>query len=259
MSDLNGRCAIVTGAAQGLGKAIASRLLADGATLIGIDIQAEKLAHAAEEFASHGWRLETVAGNAGRAESASAAVARALEVAGRVDILVNCAGGSGMTAIKEIEDLDEDLWDAVLDSNLKASFLFCRAAAPAMRRLGRGRIVNFSSSLTRGVSGPLGTVGARLAYCAAKGGIEAFTKQLARDLGPAGITVNAVVPGFILTEPGARVRHKFDELDENAKSLLIRTTSTGTPGRPEDIAAAVAFLVSDAAAQVNGVLLTVGG
>ena len=259
MSDLKGRCAIVTGAAQGLGKAVALRLLNDGATVIGADIQAEKLARTAEEFASHGGRLETVSGDVGKAETATAIVRHALDVAGRLDILVNCAGGSGVKGVKDIEDLGDEIWDAVLDANLRASFLLCRAAVPAMRRLGRGRIVNFSSSVTRGVSGPLGTVGARLAYCAAKGGIEAFTKQLARDLGPAGITVNAVVPGFILTEPGARVRQKFEELDENAQSILMRIGSTGAPGTPEDIAAAVAFLASDEAAQVNGVLLTVGG
>ena len=172
---------------------------------------------------------------------------------------MNCAGGSGLKGIKDIEDLSDEIWDAVLDSNLRATFLLCRAVAPAMRRNNFGRIVNFSSNVTRGVSGPLGTVGARLAYCAAKGGIEAFTRQLARDLGPAGITVNAIVPGFILTETGARVRQKYDELDTSAQELLRRNASTGSPGRPEDIAEAVAFLASDAASRINGVLLTVGG
>ncbi len=257
MNELKGRCAIVTGAAQGLGKAIALRLLDEGATVIGADIQAEKLSQAAKELASHG-RMVPISGDVGKAATATAIAERALEEAGRIDILVNCAGGSGTKGIKDIEDLSEDVWDAVLDSNLKATFLLCRAVAPAMRRVGRGRIVNFSSNVTRGVSGPLGPVAARLAYCAAKGGIEAFTRQLARDLGPAGITVNAIVPGFILTEPGARVRQKYEELDEGAKALLMRNASTGALGRPESIADAVAFLASDAAAQVNGVLLTVG-
>ncbi len=99
----------------------------------------------------------------------------------------------------------------------------------------------------------------RLAYCAAKGGIEAFTRQLARDLGPVGITVNAIVPGFILTEPGARVRQKFDDLDPDTQAMLVRSGINLAPGQPGDIAAAVAFLVSDAAAQINGVLLPVGG
>jgi NAD(P)-dependent dehydrogenase (short-subunit alcohol dehydrogenase family) len=259
MSHLDGRCAIVTGAAQGLGNAIAARLLADGATVIGADIQAAKLADAAAQFASHGARFATVAGDVSKSDTAAAIVRRALEAAGRLEILVNCAGGSGMQGIKDIEDIGDEVWDSVLASNLRASFVMSRAAVPAMRRAGRGRIVNFSSNLTRGVSAPLGTVGARLAYCAAKGGIEAFTRQLARDLGPAGITVNAVVPGFILTEPGARVRQKFDELEPATQALLRSGGASGTPGQPADIAAAVAFLCSDEAAQINGVLLTVGG
>ena len=258
MSDMNGRCAIVTGAAQGLGRAIASRLLNDGATVIGADIQSGKLADAAEEFASHGQRFAAVSGDGAQAETARAIVRRALDMAGRLDILVNCAGGSGLHGVKEIEDLSDELWDRVIASNLRATFVLSRAAVPLMRRVGRGRIVNFSSNLTRGVSAPLGTVGARLAYCAAKGGIEAFTRQLARDLGPAGITVNAIVPGFILTEPGARVRDKFDQLDPDMQSKLLANGMNAVPGRPDDIAGVVAFLVSDAAAQVNGMLLSVG-
>ncbi len=241
MSDLNGRCAIVTGAAQGLGKAIAMRLLSEGATVIAADIQDAKLAELAVELPAHGRRFHSVSGDVGKAETAAAIVRRALEATGRVDILVNCAGGSGIEGIKDIEDVSEELWDAVIATNLRATFLLSRAAVPAMRRAGCGRIINFSSSLTRGVSAPLATVGARLAYCAAKGGIEAFTRQLARDLGPAGITVNAVVPGFILTEPGARIRRKFDELDESTQALLLRSGANGSPGQPADIATAVAF------------------
>ena len=258
MSDLAGRKAIVTGAAQGLGRAIALKLLAEGVDVVGVDLQEEKLAALRATLPEGGGRFVISAGDLSRSATAQAAVAAAIADSGPLDIVVNCAGGSGLRGVAGIEELDEDLWDSVIGANLRATYLMCRAAVPHLRRSRHGRIVNFSSNLTRGVSGPLGTVGARLAYCAAKGGIEAFTRQLARDLLPDAITVNTIVPGFVLTEPGARVRDKFDQLDAAAQARLLGGRDLGNVATPQDVADTVAYLVSDAARQVSGALIGVG-
>ncbi|MGH7267045.1 MAG: SDR family NAD(P)-dependent oxidoreductase, partial [Candidatus Rokuibacteriota bacterium] len=139
------------------------------------------------------------------AAQVEAMVATAMTKLGRVDILVNNAGGSGTVGVADIEETSEELWDRVVDTNLKGTFLCSRAVAPGMKAQRYGRIVNLSSVAARGSFGPLLTVGARLPYAAAKAGVQGLTYQLARDLGPWSITVNVVVPGFTLTEPGARV------------------------------------------------------
>ncbi len=259
MNDLHRSCAIVTGAAQGLGRAVAERLLKSGATVIGADVLGEKLASTAGALGAGGDRFVPVAGDLRRPETATRIVDAALTAAGRIDILVNCAGGSGHVGAREIEEHTDELWGAVIDSNLTATFLCCRAALPHMKRAGRGRVVNFSSTLTRGMPGALGTVGARLAYCAAKGAIEAFSRQLALDVAAAGITVNVIVPGFILTEPGARVHERFQMLPAEEREKLLGGRAAGTLATPDAIADAVEFLVSDRAAHVNGLMMPVGG
>jgi NAD(P)-dependent dehydrogenase (short-subunit alcohol dehydrogenase family) len=259
MHDLKGRYAIVTGAAQGLGRAVALRLLADGAVVVGVDIQDEKLAGLRSSIRDGADRFLVSSGDLSKSETAEAAVAKAIAVSGILDIVVNCAGGSGSRGVADIEDLDEHLWDAVIGANLRATYLQCRAAVPHLRRSCNGRIVNFSSGVTRGVSGPLGTVGARLAYSAAKGGIESFSRQLARDLAPDRITVNTIVPGLILTEPGARVRERYDQLDEATRIRMLGGRRREDMATPADVADAVRYLVSDEASQVTGTLVSVGG
>ena len=258
MDGLAGNTAIVTGAAQGLGLAAARRLAEEGANLVVGDLQAEKLASAVAGLEAGGAAVSAVSGDLRESVAAESLVRAALDRFGRVDILVNCAGGSGDVGIADIEELTEDAWDRVVDSNLKATYLCARAAVGSMKAQGSGRIVNFSTALTVGVAGPLGTVGARLAYCAAKAGIEGLTRQLAKDLAGFGITVNAVVPGFVLTEPGARVRDRFEALTQQERDAMLAAFAADGLATPEDVAHVVAFLAAPGAAHVTGAMLSVG-
>ena len=256
---LANRCAIVTGGAQGLGLAAAGALAARGARVVLADIQAHKVRAAVQALPGPpDWHL-AVPADVTSADQVKALVDTTMQTFGHVDILVNNAGGSGTVGVADIEDTSEELWDRIVAVNLKGAFLACRAAVPHMKAQRYGRIVNFSSVAARGSFGPLLTVGARVPYCAAKAGVEALTYQLARDLGPWNITVNVVVPGFTLTEPGARVHQQFDELSETERRALIGPIPLGRPGQPADVAWAVAFLASDESGYISGATLEVSG
>jgi 3-oxoacyl-[acyl-carrier protein] reductase len=253
---LAGRGAIVTGAAQGLGLAIAQAFARAGARVLLADVQAEKVHAAARTL---GGQSIGVAVDVVSAEQVQRMVGVAIETFGRVDILVNNAGGSGTVGVADIEATSEELWDWIVATNLKGTFLCCRAVVPRMKTQRYGRIINVSSTAVRGSFGPLLTVGARLPYCAAKAGVQAFSTQLAKDLGPFDITVNVVMPGFTLTEPGARVYGQFTELDEAARQALVGSIPLGRPSAPADVAWAVQFLASDASSYVSGATLEVSG
>lgn len=256
---LDGKSAIVTGAAQGLGRAIARLLVDHGASVLLADIQAEKVQAAVSSMSgSHAVALGTSV-DVTSAAQVDAMVGKAAAEFGKIDILINNAGGSGTIGVAEIEDVNEELWDRIVDTNLKGTFLCSRAVVPLMKQRRAGRIVNISSTITRGSFGPLVTVGARLPYCAAKAGVQSFTYQLAKDLGPWNITVNVVVPGFVLTEPGARVHTQFHELSEAEKQMLTADVPLGRPARPEEVAWAVLFLVADGSSYVSGATLEVNG
>jgi NAD(P)-dependent dehydrogenase (short-subunit alcohol dehydrogenase family) len=253
------RRAIVTGAAQGLGLAIARTLAEGGARVLLADIQAEKVQAAVGQLPGGTARHVAAVADVTSSDQVEAMVARAMATLGRVDILVNNAGGSGTVGVADIEDTSEELWDRIVNTNLKGAFLCCRAVVPRMKAQRYGRIIHLSSVAARGNFGPLLTVGARLPYCAAKAGVEGLTHQLARDLGPWNITVNVVVPGFTLTEPGARVHRQFTELSEAERKALIGPIPLGRPGEPRDIAWAVRFLASDESGYVSGAALEVSG
>jgi 3-oxoacyl-[acyl-carrier protein] reductase len=177
---------------------------------------------------------------------------------GRVDALVNTAGGSGTEQVRDIEEVSSQTWHTVLDNNVTSAFLCCRYAVPIMRRNGYGRIVNFSSTVSRGLAGPSGTVGARLAYATSKAAINGFTRQLATDLARSGITVNAVSPGLILPEEG-RVRRVFEALPDTAQAAIRAAIPAGRTGTAQEIAPAVAYLVSEDAGFTSGTVLSVDG
>jgi NAD(P)-dependent dehydrogenase (short-subunit alcohol dehydrogenase family) len=249
----------VTGAAQGIGFAVAERLTAGGARVVMSDVNAAKLREAAGKLATRGCEVvQTVADVTSPREAADLAAA-AMRAFGRVDILVNNAGGSGSTTATHIEDVTEAIWDEVVDRNLKSVFLVCRAVVPHMKAQKYGRIVNVSSGIAKGSGRATGTAGAVLPYASAKAGILGLTYTLAKLLAPSGITVNAVVPGFILTEPGARVRDWYESLPEAARSALVSRTSMGRAGEAAEVANAIAFLASREASFVSGAALDVTG
>ena len=253
------KAAIITGAAQGIGRSIALELASEGADMLLADIQGEKVASVAAEIGEQGRKAISMQLDATVNEQVEAMVRRAIEAFGKVDILVNDAGGSGYEGILRIEDVTEGAWDASVDLNLKSAFLACRAVVPHMRERGYGRIVNISSSSAKGTFGDLTTSAIRLPYAAAKSGIIGFTYQLAKDVARSGIYVNAVMPGFILTEAGARVHGRYEALPKDTQDAMAEGIPLGRGGRPEEIAKAVSFLASDDASYITGTVLEVTG
>lgn len=256
---LDGKVALVTGAAQGIGRSVAEAFAAAGARLVLSDLQAEKLAQTADDLQAQGYQLAHIAADVTQSEQVDALVQRGIEAFGQLDILVNNAGGSGNTGIEQIEDVSDMWWDTVVDANLKSAFLCCRTVAPHMKARQQGSIVNFSSNTAKGAFGPLGTSAVRLPYASAKAGIIGFTSQLAKDLGPFGIRVNAVMPGFVLTQPDARVAQRYQALNAEQQADMVRPVPLGRPGQPEEIAAVVLFLASDAASYVSGTTIEANG
>lgn len=255
MSTSNQVC-IVTGAAQGLGRAVAEAFIEAGAKVALVDVNQEKVAATARILDPVGTRTLVIGADLTDSASAEAMVASTSELFGRVDVLVNNAGGSGNVGIRDIEDITDELWHSVINQNLHTTFNCCRAVAPTMKLQKSGRIINFSSRTYLGSPGPLGTSAVRLAYCAAKGGIHGLTNQLSHDLAPHGITVNIIMPGFIMTEDGARVKERYEALGPEDKAAMQQYMQDH-PGTPQDIASAVLYLASPGARMVNGQTITV--
>jgi NAD(P)-dependent dehydrogenase (short-subunit alcohol dehydrogenase family) len=256
---LDGNVALVTGAAQGLGRATAEALAAAGAHLIVSDRQADKLRGVVSTLEGQGHKVVSAPADVTNRAQIQDMVQQGLRTFGAIDILVNNAGGSGNIGVDQIEDVSEELWDEIVDANLKSAYLCCRAVVPHMKSRRQGSIVNFSSMSAKGAFGARGTSAARLPYAGAKAGIIGFTSQLAKDLGPFGIRVNAVMPGFILTQHDARVAQRYAELSPEEQAAMVRPVPLGRPGRPEEVAAVVLFLASDAASYVSGATIEVNG
>jgi NAD(P)-dependent dehydrogenase (short-subunit alcohol dehydrogenase family) len=155
--------------------------------------------------------------------------------------------------VDEFEDAD---WELVINLNVRSTFWACQAAVPVMRRQGYGRIVNTSSTAAHGSIGPVGTAGGRLAYATAKAALLGFTHQLAKDLGPDGITVNAVLPWLTFSD---RIRTGFERLDPEFQQRALRSSPQQRAARTDEVAAAFAFLMSEQASFVSGVELPVDG
>ncbi|GIK39691.1 MAG: short-chain dehydrogenase [Chloroflexota bacterium] len=249
MQRFEGQVAIVTGGAQGIGGATARRLAADGAKVLIADIDLETATQNVEKIRQAGGVAETVTVDAGQPEQIQTMVAKTIGWWGRLDILVNNAFSPGQATRGAILEVSEADWDKDFAVLLKALFMGAKYAVPEMQKQDRGSIVNVSS-----VRGFLATPNSTI-YDTAKAGVNALTRQLAVELGPLGIRVNAVCPGHVLTE---RFRAGWQE---NAE--LLRFHEEVYPlrraGTPADIANAVAFLCSDEASFITGHLLVVDG
>ena len=243
MKPLENKIALVTGAARGIGQAIAMQLASDGADLALCDVKAEWLADTLAKVNALGRRAEGYAMDVANAAAVGEAVAQVLADFGRIDVLVNNAGITRDTLL--IRMTEED-WDAVLDINLKGAFLVTKAVVKFMMKQRAGAIVNIAS-----VVGIMGNPG-QANYTASKAGLIALTKTTAKEMGSRNIRVNAVAPGFIHTA-------MTDKLSEPVKEAMLKMVPLGRLGEPEDVAKAVAFLASDNAAYVNGQTLAVCG
>ena len=255
---LERRTAIVTGAAQGLGYAIAGRLTGEGARVFVADIDGAKAEDAARRISADGGRATAVTVDVADANEVAALI-ETVVADGAIDILVNNAGGSGTMRAEDIEDVSDAIWHDVIGRNLTGTFLCTRAVVPHMKAQRYGRIVNMSSGLARGVGRVQGTSGAVLPYASAKAGILGLTYTLAKSLGASGITVNAIVPGFMLTEPGTRVRAWYDALPEAHRAALDARNAMGRPGTPDEVASLALFLASEESGYVSGAAIDIHG
>ena len=241
---LNGRTAVVTGAGRGLGEAIALRLAAEGAAIVVNDLDAATAQGTADEIAGRGGRAVSHPGSVTEEAFVRELMAHALEAFGSLDVLVNNAG---ITRDKLLRDMSAEDWDAVLNLNLRATFLCCKYATPTMVSKGWGRVINMSSRAHLGNKGQVN-------YSASKAGVIGLTRSLSLELGKFGVTANCIAPGIIAT-PGVTSLPHYDRLVER----VAPTLPIPRLGRPEDVAGVAAFLASDDAAYITGETIHVSG
>ena len=243
MKQLENQIAVITGAGRGIGRAIALKFAVEGADIVAVDLKTDFVQETVEEVRKLGRKAWAVAANVSEAASVEAAVEQILKEAGRVDILVNNAGITKDGLLMRMSEAD---WDAVLDINLKGTFLFTKAFSRPLLKQKSGRIVNIAS-----VIGLIGNAG-QCNYAASKAGVIGLTKSCAREFASRGITVNAIAPGFIQTA-------MTDKLSQEQKDAIIRQIPLASLGQAEDVAEAVLFFASPAAHYVTGQVLAVDG
>jgi 3-oxoacyl-[acyl-carrier protein] reductase len=249
MSEPSERVAVVTGAARGIGAATAKRLAADGLAVAALDLKESDCGPTVDAVTSAGGRALAVGADVSDSEQVKAAVDKVAAELGPPVVLVNNAGVIRDNLLFKMTDDD---WDTVIGIHLRGSFLMSRACQKHMVDHKFGRIVNLSSSSALGNRGQVN-------YSAAKAGLQGFTKTLAIELGPFGITANAVAPGFIVTDmtaaTAARIGMDFEEFQKaGAASIPVRRV-----GQPEDVAHTISFLVSDGAGFVSGQVIYIAG
>jgi NAD(P)-dependent dehydrogenase (short-subunit alcohol dehydrogenase family) len=252
MSRLAGKIAVVTGAGNGIGKAIAERFAAEGARLAIGDLEADALERTAAAIRAGGGEVVTTAADLTEEAGAEALVQSAIDSFGGLDILVNNLGGSRNQKIWEMSVED---WDFVMRLNLRGTFLCTRAAARYMKEQRSGRIICLSSGSREGTPWTAYYQGGA-AYSTAKAGVHGFIRDVALELAEFNITVNAVAPGPVDTE---RVGPGLRKMDETVEFSPSKMTPLGRLGTPEEIAAAAVFLASDEASYVSGHTLAVAG
>ncbi|NLY75452.1 MAG: 3-oxoacyl-[acyl-carrier-protein] reductase [Firmicutes bacterium] len=234
--------AIITGAARGIGKAIALALVKEGAAVVLSDVS-EDVHKVAAEIKQSGGQAVSMVGDVTKQADCEAMVDLAIKTFERLDILVNNAGITKDNLLMRMSEAD---WNAVLDINLKGTFLCSKAAIKPMMKQRSGKIINIAS-----VIGQIGNIG-QANYSASKGGVIAFTKTMAKELGSRNIRVNAVAPGFIESK-------MTEVLSEEARNRLLNLIPLGNLGKPEYVADAVVFLASDESCYITGQVINVDG
>ncbi|KPJ68223.1 hypothetical protein AMJ44_06895 [candidate division WOR-1 bacterium DG_54_3] len=237
------KTALITGAAQGIGKALAQAFAKEGANIAVSDVNLELATQTANEIKGSGVKTIPLKMNVADPTEVEAGVKRAIEELGKIDILVNNAG---ITKDNLFLRMKKEDWDAVISVNLTGVFNLCKMVSRLMMKERYGRIINIAS-----VAGEMGNVG-QANYSASKAGVVGLTKTLARELAPRGVTVNAIAPGFIQTA-------MTDRIPEEIKKKILDQIPLGKLGRPEDVAAAALFLASSAADYITGQVIRVNG
>ena len=247
------RVALITAAASGIGRATADIIGAEGGIVVGVDTDSGRLDKAMAGIRDAGGRAHGLVANALDAAKVQEVVDTVVRDHGRIDILVNAVGGSTVVTkpAATVDELPFSDWQKLLTFNLDGTFLFSHAVAPVMKRQGGGKIINLASVAGRGISDSSSS-----AYAAAKGGIIAFTKKLGRELGPFGITVNAIAPSLTLTE---RIRPHWERRTADQKAEEIAKTPLRRVADAADQARVIAFLASRDADFVTGVTIDVTG
>ena len=244
MKLLEGKVALITGAARGIGKAIALKYASEGADVAFTDLSIDDNGlKTREEIESFGVKALAIASNAANFEESHAVVEQVVKEFGKIDILVNNAG---ITKDGLMMRMSEQQWDAVINVNLKSAFNFVHAVTPVMMRQRTGSIINMSSVV--GVGGNAGQSN----YSASKAGMIGLTKSIAQELGSRGVRANAVAPGFIITE-------MTDKLPEDVKKQWAEQIPLRRGGKPEDVADVCTFLASDLSSYVTGQVISVCG
>lgn len=244
MGLLEGKTALITGAARGIGKAVALKFAAEGANIAFTDLVLDEMAQATEnEIAAQGVKVKGYASNAADFTDTERVVAQVKEEFGRIDVLVNNAG---ITKDGLMLRMSEAQWDAVINVNLKSAFNFIHACAPIMMRQRSGSIINMASVV--GIHGNAGQCN----YAASKAGLIALAKSVAQELGARGVRANSIAPGFIITEMTA-------QLPEEVRNEWVKKIPLRRGGTPDDIANIATFLASDMSSYVTGQVIEVDG
>ena len=248
-----GRVALITAAASGIGRATADIIAREGGTVALVDNNSDRLEAAVSEIGARGGKVHPYSASALDVGQVDAVVADAVKRLGRIDILMNGVGGSTIIAkpAAETEELTLADWQAIVDFNLNGTFLFSHAVIPIMKRQRSGKIVNIASIAGRGRS-----VASSSAYAAAKGGIIAFSTMLASELGPHGINVNAIAPSMTLTE---RITPRWEQQPPEKKAADIERTPLRRMAVAADQAKVIAFLASSDSDFVTGLTIDVTG
>ena len=248
-----GRIALITAAGRGIGRATAEIIAREGGTVVAVEVDKESLDQAVGAIRAAGGSAHGLVADALDAAQVTETVKRVVDEHGRIDILVNAVGGSTILTkpAAHVDELTLDDWQRMLHFNLTGTFLFCNAVAPVMKRQRGGKIVNLSSIAGRGLSPSSSS-----AYATAKGGIIAFTRKLSFELGPFGVTVNAIAPSLTLSP---RLRPRWDRMSAEDRARESARVPLGRVALPEDQARVICFLASSDADFVTGVTIDVTG